>query len=280
MRSDATFVTSQFLSYNLRKKFDNVSLGCEYLPLERFQEEIELTSFRPAHRRKNFYFIGNMALDSNRDCVERLLKIWGLMSSEFPQEELHLISSNFPQEIFKNRENLLKQRVVLKTSIDDLEEIEKYRMLLAPLRYHVGVPGKIIDSWFYHTPVVTTPYGSESLFFECPEMALSRTHGKFLGEKTQLNDQEQHQQNQIQEYYKANTIGQDGFDLNFGGLWRNYTDEEFINSTISLYRDTSLWNKCRETGEKTISRHHSDEQHFKRIIAAGTNADYLRAIAT
>jgi hypothetical protein len=32
--------------------------------------------------------------------------------------------------------------------------------MLVPLRYGGGIKGKIIDSWYYHTPVITTPIGS------------------------------------------------------------------------------------------------------------------------
>ena len=60
-------------------------------------------------------------------------------------------------------------------------------MLLAPFRYHVDSPGQITDSWFYHTPVVTTPYGSQSTFLELCDMKLTKSQGKYLNEKIELN---------------------------------------------------------------------------------------------
>lgn len=44
-------------------------------------------------------------------------------------------------------------------------------------------------------------------------------------------------QNEIKKYYDTNTIGQDNFNLNFGGLWKNYTDDQFISSVIQLSKD-------------------------------------------
>lgn len=50
--------------------------------------------------------------------------------------------------------------------LTDAEEIGKYIAMLAPLRFGAGVKGKIVDAWMEHTPVVTTPIGSEGMFLE------------------------------------------------------------------------------------------------------------------
>lgn len=44
--------------------------------------------------------------------------------------------------------------------------LESYRVLLAPLRFGAGLKGKIVDSWNFGTPVVTTSIGSEGLFLD------------------------------------------------------------------------------------------------------------------
>jgi len=48
----------------------------------------------------------------------------------------------------------------------DLNLLKKYRYLLAPLFFGAGIKGKITDSWYYGTPVITTPIGAEGLFLE------------------------------------------------------------------------------------------------------------------
>ena len=44
--------------------------------------------------------------------------------------------------------------------MQDLADIQKYRAFLYPLQYTTGTKGVIIESWFHHTPVVTTPVGA------------------------------------------------------------------------------------------------------------------------
>lgn len=44
-------------------------------------------------------------------------------------------------------------------------------------------------------------------------------------------------QSQIRGYYQNNIIGDDNYDLTFGGLWKNYTNQEFAQSIITLSKD-------------------------------------------
>ena len=46
---------------------------------------------------------------------------------------------------------------------DQFRTLQKYRVLLAPLRFGAGIKGKIADSWWCGTPVVTTPIGAEGM---------------------------------------------------------------------------------------------------------------------
>ena len=48
--------------------------------------------------------------------------------------------------------------------VEDIKEaLLQRRVLLAPLRFGAGIKGKIIDSWCYGLPVVTTPIGAEGM---------------------------------------------------------------------------------------------------------------------
>ena len=52
----------------------------------------------------------------------------------------------------------------MKGRVDDVfSTMERYRVLLAPLRFGAGVKGKILDAISMELPVVTTPIGSEGL---------------------------------------------------------------------------------------------------------------------
>lgn len=110
-------------------------------------------------------------------------------------------------------------------------------MLLAPYSYHVDSPGKILEAWFYHTPVVTTPFGSQSLFLELPEMSLLKST-RFLNEKAELTEEEERMEKEVRRYYEGNKVGdEERYDLNFGGLWKNYTKEEFVESVMRMCKE-------------------------------------------
>ena len=48
--------------------------------------------------------------------------------------------------------------------MDDKKRLQKYKVMLAPLRFGAGIKGKITDAWLNYLPVVTTRIGAEGLF--------------------------------------------------------------------------------------------------------------------
>jgi len=50
--------------------------------------------------------------------------------------------------------------VFMKGYVEDLEIIQKYKVMLYPAKWSVGMKSKVIESWLHHTPVVTTPIGA------------------------------------------------------------------------------------------------------------------------
>jgi hypothetical protein len=56
--------------------------------------------------------------------------------------------------------------VKFKGVMEDTADLQKYRALLYPAQYATGIKGAIVEAWFQHTPVVTTPIGAEGLFLE------------------------------------------------------------------------------------------------------------------
>jgi hypothetical protein len=45
--------------------------------------------------------------------------------------------------------------------------------MLYPISNTTGTKGAIVEAWFHHTPVVTTPIGAEGLFLETSEPKFS-----------------------------------------------------------------------------------------------------------
>jgi hypothetical protein len=77
---------------------------------------------------------------------------------------LHIYGSEFPKELFAAKASLKDKGIRLMGQLEHIEEVGKYIAMLAPLRFGAGIKGKIIDAWFEHTPVITTPIGSEGMF--------------------------------------------------------------------------------------------------------------------
>jgi len=55
---------------------------------------------------------------------------------------------------------LEKQGIFIRGFIENTEEIQKYRAILYPISHTTGTKGAIVEAWFHHTPVVTTPIGA------------------------------------------------------------------------------------------------------------------------
>jgi hypothetical protein len=53
--------------------------------------------------------------------------------------------------------------------MDDIETIQEYKALLYPVQNTCGYKGSIVDAWFNHTPVITTPFGAEGFFEDTSE---------------------------------------------------------------------------------------------------------------
>ena len=94
--------------------------------------------------------------------------------------------------------------------MDDLQDIQKYRALLYPIQYTTGTKGAIVESWFRHTPVVTTPIGAEGLFDETSMPLFSanakgQPHGGFFKEKV-LTKEEENGQKLVENYYNTGKL--------------------------------------------------------------------------
>ena len=57
--------------------------------------------------------------------------------------------------------------------------------MLYPCKYTAGLRAKVIDSWYNHVPVITTPIGAEGNFLETcdPFLGLSDKKSHFANER-------------------------------------------------------------------------------------------------
>jgi hypothetical protein len=125
----------------------------------------DIETKRSFHERKHFFHIGTFRHEPNRDAVLLLKRyIWPKIRSQLPDAQLHIYGSFISKDI-----STLADRstgFILKNLMQSMDEVEKYRVNLAPLRFGAGIKGKIADGWAQHTPCVTTWVGAEGMYTE------------------------------------------------------------------------------------------------------------------
>eukprot|EP01025_Chloroclados_australasicus_P020996 TRINITY_DN2204_c1_g1_i2.p1 TRINITY_DN2204_c1_g1~~TRINITY_DN2204_c1_g1_i2.p1 ORF type:complete len:334 (-),score=12.40 TRINITY_DN2204_c1_g1_i2:359-1360(-) len=120
--------------------------------------------------RKDFVTIGTYKHEPNIDSVRWLAEeVWDkvrakLNSQNRQSSQMHCYGAHWSQEFAKLNDP--SRNFFVRGHLDDLSQLEQYRVLLSPLRFGAGLKGKIVDAWRYGLPVATTPIGAEGLIFE------------------------------------------------------------------------------------------------------------------
>ena len=95
---------------------------------------------------------------------------------------------------------------------------------LAPLRFGAGIKGKILDSWHWGLPVVSTVIGSEGLSW------LDGNGGGEIGSRS-CSDSD---------------VGEGSVTLSqWGGIGDIDNEDAFVAGAVRLYREERLWNDCQ-----------------------------------
>lgn len=164
-RSDLTLVLSTFEEALLEGHFGVpaellLGLGFSYPPSS--------AQFPARENTRDFVSIGNFRHAPNRDSAFWLARVlWPKIRSLLTalgnhDAELHLYGAYPPKEIMALDKP--KDRIrVFGPAADALETVEKYRLLLAPIRFGAGIKGKIADAWATGVPVLTTAVGAEGM---------------------------------------------------------------------------------------------------------------------
>ena len=114
------------------------------------------------------FFIGNFRHAPNRDAVHFLrYQLWPNINERLRGQGINDIECHiYGAYMDATMERLHNPSIGfhMKGRVDDVfSTMERYRVLLAPLRFGAGVKGKILDAISMELPVVTTPIGSEGL---------------------------------------------------------------------------------------------------------------------
>ncbi|WP_029033275.1 glycosyltransferase [Salinimicrobium terrae] len=140
-----------------------------YLPfmLKEISEE-KKKRFLQFNERQDFVSIGNFLHEPNKDAVLQLkTEIWPLIRKRIKEAKIHIFGAYTPQQI-REQHNTKEGFLVHGRAESARTEIEKSRILLAPLRFGAGIKGKFTDAMQVGTPNVTTAIGAEGMAAELP----------------------------------------------------------------------------------------------------------------
>lgn len=159
LRVDLSLIISQVELTLLKNQFSIPEEVLQFLPLLA-ECESESVSFE---ERKDFFFIGNGLHEPNVDAVLHLKKeIWPTIRKALPETELHIIGAYLPEKI-KQLHNPKEGFLILGQEANLATIFQKYRLLLAPLRFGAGQKGKLLDALEFGVPSVTTEIGIEGM---------------------------------------------------------------------------------------------------------------------
>ncbi|GFH49881.1 hypothetical protein CTEN210_06357 [Chaetoceros tenuissimus] len=113
-------------------------------------------------KRSNFVSLGGFKHPPNIDQVLMLQRLWPRIREQIPDAKIYVYGSYPPPRIKQMHDP--KKGFIVKGYVDNLDDaLATSRVMLAPVRFGAGIKGKIIDSWMYGCPVVTTPIGMEGI---------------------------------------------------------------------------------------------------------------------
>jgi len=248
LRSDLTFVVSNFEYKLLREKFNVPQSRLAMLSLL-YSDAPVCTTLTKFGARQGFSSIGNFLHAPNRDAVAFLVRhIWkplraatverlmrphttkldigstsdvGAPRSILKSVQLHIYGAYCgPQDYALHDPSI--GVFVHGHARDQFEVLSKHRVLLAPIRFGAGVKGKIADAWQTGTPVIASEIAAESMI---------NNQGAFGGQVAQ-------------------------------------TKEDFVCMASKLFVDPYKWSSCASTGHKFTNAQHNGERNVSKALAS------------
>ncbi len=242
-RSDLTLVCSPYELDLLRNEYripkHKLSLASFFINVDEIEDKyFTITSNANSNNicdysfesRKDFITLGGLKHAPNIDQVKVLkYDIWPKIKQRLPQANLHIYGAYTPYSLHKLHDE--KLGFLIKGHASSLSDVlGRCRVMLAPLRFGAGIKGKIIDSWKYGCPVVTTPIGSEGM--TAPSMDAIDTK------------EEQ--------------------EVQWGGMIASKSDD-FVQGAIDLYTNKSQWIHSQTNGRRLIHDLFDSKRNLTRL---------------
>ncbi|SHJ17436.1 Glycosyltransferase involved in cell wall bisynthesis [Mesonia phycicola] len=164
LRCDMSLIISEAEHQLLTNTFQVNSNLLHYIPLlTPTLSEKEQESLKTFEERKDFIFIGNFLHQPNWDAVLYLKsKVWPLIKKQLPQANLNIYGAYASQKV-EQLHNQKEGFLIKGRAVNAKDELQKARVLLAPLRFGAGIKGKFIDAMLVGTPSITTTIGAEGI---------------------------------------------------------------------------------------------------------------------
>lgn len=162
-KADVVYVVGDYEYEVLRKEFPNKPL--RNIPIFTY-EPLDETCKPVLEGRKDLLFVGGFGHPPNIDAVLWFAKdIFPKIQKIYPEIIWNIVGANPTDEI----KSLANENIHLLGFVSDDRLKELYRgcrLVVVPLRYGAGVKGKVVESVYNQSPMITTPVGAEGLSLE------------------------------------------------------------------------------------------------------------------
>ncbi len=190
-------------SHDEKSYLQQQQIGCqvEQVPLFLYPRTYQYSEQNSFEQRQDFMFVGGFNHAPNKEGVLWFLKeVWPHVQSQSPNTKFHIVGSKMPDSI----KAFESENVVIHGFVSD-QELEKLyqqvRVNVLPLLHGAGVKGKLVESFYFGTPVVSTSIGLEGVNaqdhglegYNCPH-AFAEQLLKLLSSDTDWLAQKQQQQ--------------------------------------------------------------------------------------
>lgn len=292
MRSDLTIVVSQAEERFLERTCGVPKEKLLTAPFFRAHDQLVPLGDLPGfEERRHFVAIGNWDHAPNADAAAWLVgTLWRRVRDALPSSmanaELHLYGARARGKASWLDEPRAGVRFM--GYMESLEQLQSYRVMLAPLRFGAGVKGKVLDAWTHGMPVVTTPIGAEGACRDLDQAIAdslerrvaptssddARTVAAGSHEKENkdndkegsINNNQTHASPQDTFMLDLNVAGVEGDG--WGGLWKASCASELARDAADLYSNKTLWCKAVAQGRRILVDEFSPEASQDALDAA------------
>lgn len=149
---------------------------------------IELSETPVDYKVSDFFFLGSMNWNPNREAVELLTRsIFPKISSASPTSKLHLAGSHMEEFSLTSTPPLIINHGFVDSSQTFMAS---HGILLLPINSGSGVRIKLLEAMGIGVPVITTPQGAEGIDHK-DTLIIARTEDEFVEKAVELRNSEE-----------------------------------------------------------------------------------------